>query len=338
MPQHKTTLWLTVAKSVAWAVPSLILLLVAVSWLRDAPPHLVRLDVTPKKECHIGTPINVEVQVACPYYRLPEKPFGLELPNGAQLLNADHFSLAGLGLTGWRWNCRVQLQPYSLGKLTGGNVAVNFTPGRREAPEKISVLLPEMEVTAKLPADEQTLAVAPRLPASAVKTPWKWWHYTILGVLLAAIIAGLLFWRYRHRQQEIAGPPPEPPWEIALRALQDLEQKLPLPPEDFFVIITDILRRYCEARFQVRATESTTPEFLETLRLFPEFTPDQRRALTEFLAMADLIKFARADATQEQLLASLALGRRFVAETKPAPPALETKTPPEVKKEEQKAK
>jgi len=332
MAEHKS-IWPTVMKSVAWAVPGLLLLMLAVSWLRDAPPRLVRLDVTPKKECHIGTPINVEVKVDCPFYRLPEKPFGLELPKGTQLLNADHYRLAGLGLTGWRWNCRIQLQPYSLGKLTGGNVTVSFTPGRRDAPEKISVLLPEMEVTPKLPADEQVLAVAPRLPASAVKTHWKWWHYTILGVLVAAIVAGLLYWRRCRRQQISAGPPPEPPWEIALRALQDLEQKLPLPPENFFVAITDIVRRYCEARFQVRATESTTPEFLETLRLFPEFTPDQRRALTEFLGQADLIKFARADATQEQLLASLALGRRFVAETKPAPPM-----PPEVKKEEQKAK
>ena len=64
--------------------------------------------------------------------------------------------------------------------------------------------------------------------------------------------------------------------------MQCLEGRLPLTPETFFVELTDILRSYCEARFDVRATEATTPEFLGRIRANPLLTPEQQTALADF--------------------------------------------------------
>jgi len=86
------------------------------------------------------------------------------------------------------------------------------------------------------------------------------------------------------------------------------------------VELTDILRGYCEARFQLRAAEETTPEFLVSIGGNPMLTADQRRALADFLAAADEVKFAKGEATQEQLLSALRTARQFVTDTIPPPP------------------
>src|ERR1035438_8212912 len=87
-----------------------------------------------------------------------------------------------------------------------------------------------------------------------------WWLWLLLG--LAAILA-LAYWLWKRRQPTDAtnALPPPTPYELAIRALQQLREENP-PVEEFYTRLSDIVRRYLEGRFYLRAPERTTEEFL----------------------------------------------------------------------------
>lgn len=298
----------------------LAVLLLAAGYLADATPRLVAARLlTPAERIFIGTAVECAVTVACPYYRLPTREPQVAAPAGCQPLPAGPRAWRGLGLTTWTWETTVVLQPVELGPQKGGKADVAFTPGRQGLPDIVAVSLPEFEVKPRVPEDETVLKVASRLPASVIPGGYPAWVYILAAALLVAVVAGL--WLLLRRREKARLEIIVPPWDRALAAVQELLNRLPLDPETFFVELTDILRRYCEARaLAPHATAATTPEFLEAVRRNPNLTLEQQQALRGFLTAADLIKFARAQATQEQMLDALHAGRRFVVETTPAPP------------------
>jgi hypothetical protein len=72
------------------------------------------------------------------------------------------------------------------------------------------------------------------------------------------------------------------------------------------------LRKYVSARYHLRATEQTSPEFLADAAKSPHFTGADKQLLAEFLERCDLIKFAHIDATVEDSKALLAQAVRYV--------------------------
>ena len=297
----------------------LVLAALALSAWRDPAPTLAKLTVWAPKPFNLGTVAEVRVDVDCPYYRLPRLPLTVVAPAGMQTLEMAKRRLVGVGVFGWRWRCVAALQPVELGKREGGSVTVAFTPGRREANDAVTAPLPPFTVAPHLKPQDSSLTLAPLIPKSWLPASWQWWHYVALGVLL--LILTLAFWLLYRRRDGADLPPPPPPWETAQGALLELEGALPLEPERFFVRYTDIIRHYGDARFDLHATEATTPELLERLRRLSELTFEQRQAVSAVLDAADRIKFARADATQEELRSALDVARRFVSETTPVPAA-----------------
>ena len=65
-------------------------------------------------------------------------------------------------------------------------------------------------------------------------------------------------------------------------------------PELAVADLTDVVRRYLEARFQLRAERQTTAEFLADLERNDSLLEEKdRKFLRSFLASADMVKFAR---------------------------------------------
>jgi hypothetical protein len=308
----------------AGAALVLVLTVLSLSVWRDPAPNLAKLTVWAPKPFNLGTLAEVRVDVDCPYYRLPRLPLTVVAPAGMQTLDFAKRRLVGVGVFGWRWRCVAALQPVELGKREGGSVTVAFTPGRREANDAVTAPLPPFTVEPHLKPQDSSLALAPLIPKSWLPASWQWWHYVALGVLL--LILALAFWLLYRRREAADLPPPPPPWETAQDALQELEGALPLEPERFFVRYTDVVRHYGDARFDLHATEATTPELLERLRRLSELTFEQRQAVSAVLDAADRIKFARADATQDELRNALGVARRFVSETTPVPAAADAGT------------
>lgn len=147
--------------------------------------------------------------------------------------------------------------------------------------------------------------------------PSYWWIW-VLSV--SGIIAGVIFWLNRRRQQaEELVRFFKPAHEIAydrLRALVEQDLVKAGKMKEFYERISDILRHYIEHRFELRAPERTTEEFLAELTSANVLgKPDQDR-LGEFLQHCDLVKFAKYNPTTEQIQKTFDLVKDFIETTK----------------------
>lgn len=137
--------------------------------------------------------------------------------------------------------------------------------------------------------------------------------------LVTLVALGLGFWFLLNRPKRRYTVPPPPPDEVALRALDRLWARRDLQEgrwEPYYVELSAIVRRYLEERFDIRAPEMTTEEFLVAAGNDPRLTPSQRQLLAAFLHQADLVKFARAVPNLSDAEAAYRSARRFVDETK----------------------
>lgn len=144
--------------------------------------------------------------------------------------------------------------------------------------------------------------------------PWLllWWALAIFGV--AAL--GYFLWRRQRQKSQLTVAPIVPPHQ---RARQKLEQALRLisEPEPFTVSVSNTLRVYLEERFNFRAPERTTEEFLYELQNSQLLTPDQKQTLGDFLSRCDLVKFAKYEPTEMELRDLHSSAVRLVDETEP---------------------
>jgi hypothetical protein len=83
------------------------------------------------------------------------------------------------------------------------------------------------------------------------------------------------------------------------------------------------VRRYLEDRFDLRAPELTTEEFLESVQRAPHLGQDHQVLLREFLRQADLVKFAGLKPAADDVERSVAAARRFLDETRENAPLIE---------------
>lgn len=116
---------------------------------------------------------------------------------------------------------------------------------------------------------------------------WAWW----VGGGAALAIAGYLVWR-RWSRRPSAGLLP---YQLALARLEAARKWMqPEDAREFSFEVSEIVRTYIAARFEVRAAHRTTEEFLHDLLAMPEALLGSHRALlAEFLRHCDLAKFAR---------------------------------------------
>ena len=142
---------------------------------------------------------------------------------------------------------------------------------------------------------------------------WLWWTL----ILLALAVAAFLLWRWwNNRKMNIVLPPPVP---AHIRAKQKLEQALALiaQPKPFVIAVSDTARAYLEERFDFRAPERTTEEFLRELAGTKLLLPEQKESLGGFLASCDLVKFAKYEPGENELRELHASAVRLVEETEP---------------------
>jgi hypothetical protein len=101
--------------------------------------------------------------------------------------------------------------------------------------------------------------------------------------------------------------------ERALDALQRMEIELErMPPYQFSIAVSDVLRRYVLEQFNLPMTRQTSIEFLNAIATTKNFSDADKSLLTDFLDRCDLIKFARYEATTEDSRLLLDEARRFV--------------------------
>lgn len=102
----------------------------------------------------------------------------------------------------------------------------------------------------------------------------------------------------------------------ALRALEDRGAPDAAAADGWFVELSAIVRRYLEHRYEIRAPELTTEEFLLVATARPEMGDEHRGLLSSFLERCDRVKFAGYRPDAEESLATLAAARGFVEDTR----------------------
>jgi hypothetical protein len=152
---------------------------------------------------------------------------------------------------------------------------------------------------------------------------WLWW------VFGAVALAALAYAAWRYWQKRLAEQPAAPIIPPHVRAKQKLQEALALlrRPEPFVVAVSSAVRVYLEERFEFRAPERTTEEFLHELKGTPLLSTRQQESLGDFLTRSDLVKFAKYEPGEPELLGMHAAAVRLVEETQ-AVPELPLSEPP----------
>lgn len=146
---------------------------------------------------------------------------------------------------------------------------------------------------------------------------------SIIAIFLLLALGGFFGYRFYKLKKErgylIKPPePPRPAHEIALESLDLLKQK-ELPQKGFvkqyYTEISEIIRRYLENRYFIRALEETSFEILQDVE-DQEIEREQIESLKEILELSDLVKFAKHVPLEEENDAILNLSYKFVEDTK----------------------
>lgn len=151
--------------------------------------------------------------------------------------------------------------------------------------------------------------------------PWllHGWVWAVLSLLLAGLALG--GWGLKRRL--VGREPAQAPEEWALHELDRLELPAAGDVERFHTLLSDVVRRYLELRFQLHAPRQTTAEFLQSLRTAAQLRPEQQAGLREFLERCDLVKFTRVEPTAEECRVTAGMARSLITQTAPVetPPA-----------------
>ena len=130
--------------------------------------------------------------------------------------------------------------------------------------------------------------------------PYPAWLVAVVAAGVLALLA-LAVWLVVRWIRNRPAPPPPTPRETAIASLNKARNQIDaLDPYAFSILVSDILRAYVAAQFQLHAKEQTSPEFLAAISAFPRFSDQEKTLLAVFLEKCDLIKFARLDATRQE--------------------------------------
>ncbi len=223
-------------------------------------------------------------------------------------------------------------EPVAERLLEGGAVARGreyalqpFLPGEYELPA-LTVLVngsPRL-VSDPIPVTVESVLEDPEAAelediAGPVDVPVPWWWWAVAALVAAALAAAGAYWRKR-RKAALSASRVVPPHEAALAALDALLGRgLPGPDEvkRFYMRLSDIVRRYVEERFGLRAPEQTTEEFLAAMAASPAVGREHQRLLRSFLEQADMVKFAKFTPGRDEAEDAVDAARRFVRQTAP---------------------
>jgi hypothetical protein len=152
-------------------------------------------------------------------------------------------------------------------------------------------------------------------PPVAIPTGWEWVWWTLGALIVAALLTLLV--RYLRRRMKTR--PKTPPVPAHVRARQKLNEALALiaQPKPCCTAVSDIIRQYLEERFNFRAPERTTEEFLYELQDTNLLGPDQKDSLGGFLQQCDLVKFAKYEPGEPELRELHGSAIRLIDETQP---------------------
>jgi len=145
----------------------------------------------------------------------------------------------------------------------------------------------------------------------------------IIAVLVFLLVFSFIAWRIiANRNKAGENIPRLKAHEIAYKDLEELKNKDYISRgefETYFTELSDIVRHYLENRFDIRAPEMTTEEFLNALRHDRTLSRGHKDFLKDFLSHCDLVKFARYESNASEARKGYDAARNLINQTKEEP-------------------
>jgi hypothetical protein len=192
--------------------------------------------------------------------------------------------------------------------------------GSAKSPAKDELLTDEVPLEiAPVPVEKASAELKPAagaLDPDVNQTSWLVFAGIGLGVLVLGA-GGVYGLRAMGRRRRVLAQ--RSAYDEAVARLRELEQTgAPdaTTADGWFVRLSAIVRSYLERRYEIRAPELTTEEFLLVATSRPELTREHRAQLTQFLERCDRVKFAGYRPEADESIATLAAARGFVEETR----------------------
>jgi len=220
-----------------------------------------------------------------------------------------------------RYVRRYLLEPFLSGDYTIAPMAVHYrTKDQKGDPATIETKELTIKVSSELPEDQRDRDINDidhsLMPAPEPHTV-LWW--SLGGGAAALVVAALLlvWWRRRQRPEAIAARIPA--HELAYAELRELVAADLLGQglvREFYQGVSDILRRYLERRFGLRAPERTTEEFLAELAASDTLSAEHKAVLGQFLQHCDLVKFAKMEPSEQEIQHTFDACKNVIEQTK----------------------
>ena len=204
---------------------------------------------------------------------------------------------------------RIEFIDQREGQVSDGGVAEVKELLTEAVTLEIASVLPEGQSLAELrPA-------RPKLPLEIGPGPLaRYGPWVALGLLVLALGVWLPILRRRAEARiRITA------FDAALERLRVLEASgLPDPEaaDDWYVELSQIVRRYLEDRYGVRAPELTTEEFLREAQRSHTLEDRHRGLVSSFLERCDRVKFAAHHPEREESKEVISVARKFLEDTR----------------------
>ena len=140
----------------------------------------------------------------------------------------------------------------------------------------------------------------------------NWWVVGAIIIFIAAF--GVFIYRMTRRKA-----PVRLPHETALEELESARSIFlkGADVKEYYVVVSDCIRRYIERAFRLKAPEMTTEEFLNSLAETKMLSMEEKSLLREFLNACDLVKFAKYLPAKREADSVYNTAKKFIEETRP---------------------
>lgn len=153
-----------------------------------------------------------------------------------------------------------------------------------------------------------------RYPVTAAEVfPWVAGGWLVIMIAILAVCLVIM----RRKAMDPENIRREPPHIVALRKLDTYRGNKMWAPEKqktFYSGVTDALREYISARYDIGAMEMTTTEIFEGMKA-TDVPSELKGELKDLFERADFVKFAKYVASEEENASALPLAVRFVTST-----------------------
>lgn len=271
----------------------------------------------------LGELFTVTIKYHVPWGTTPVEAAFSTVPENMHVTAPPFFETTEYG-----WGYRIiegkfPLQGYIDGKSKGGGFLARFR-SRKGVESLLEEKIPSVVILPVKTQSKDLLTAGVLMAEKAVNMiPYL---AVILVILLVA--GGLLFFLiYRKRGKKIYSIAP---WEKAVSAIKELLSKVrkgDARVEQSIAELSDIVRRYMEQRFAIRAEHQTSDEFFLALNSRKGIlTEVQQEFLRKFMRSADLVKFAKLSADLSLMEEAASQAENLVRETIPSQEEMQEKS------------